>query len=140
MHAAAGLETAVARGETALGPRLEALEAGIGALIAASAPWRGAGWDPPPPAAAGAAPDPQCLAALREALRGRDLGAIDAFESLRPRLREVLGEAGCEGLRRAIHDLNFSAALALFDDAMAGCPGAAGAAPADAQGAPSTWT
>ena len=116
MAAADGLEAAIARGEAGVQARLEALAAGIDALLAASAPWR-AGTTDLPDADPGAASriDAGALGRLREALRGRDLAAVDAFAALRPGLQGARGDAWCEALGAAIGDLDFSRALALLE-------------------------
>ncbi len=118
MQAAAALEGAIERGERGLDDRLQALDAGIGALIAASAPWRGAKIPPPtPPRGAVTALDTGALARFRKALHMHDMGASELFAELGPPLRDALGEADCDALGRAIHDLEFEEALTLLDRA-----------------------
>ncbi len=114
MAAAERLELVIGQGGSDPGADLDTLDLRIGGLIASSASWREAA--AAPPAADGSAPalDAGRLAALREALSGRDLSAMAAFAALRPALAGALGEARTQALDQAVGRLEFDAALRLL--------------------------
>jgi PAS domain S-box-containing protein len=116
MAAAAELEQAIAQGETDLDGRLAALADQLAALLAASAPWRGA--------APGAAPQAAApltaarLAELRADLASHDMKVLNDLAALQPALLGTVGAELTGAFDRAIQNLRFDEALALLDQAV----------------------
>ncbi|MDR7269231.1 signal transduction histidine kinase/CheY-like chemotaxis protein/HAMP domain-containing protein [Pelomonas saccharophila] len=82
----------------------------LAALAAQARPWL-QGRRPATAPTASAPLDAQALARLKQALQAQDLAALDQFKPLAPALRAACGEAGFERLSRALHRLDFAAAL-----------------------------
>ena len=117
MASAKALERDIDQGETALDDRLANLGQQLAHLAAASAPWL--------PASSPALPspgdpklarslDPAQLRALREALRGHRLKALEMFDDLKAPLTAACGSSVIQGLEAALRGLRYGEALEIL--------------------------